>query len=147
MNLAAEEKTSGGRLERPVDLRSEAAVHFTIARAKDEPFEADLSLVSVTPSDSERLRVVLISDVTERVRATKKAHISERLESMGLMAGGIAHDFNNLLGVIINYSEFAYEGADGLPQVQQDINHIRTAAESAAELTAQLLALCRGEAD
>ncbi len=147
VNLAARQRTAGDKLERPVRLRNGLATHFTIKRAEGERFEADLSLVSVTPTDTGRLRLLLISDVTDRVRATKKAHTSERLESMGLMAGGIAHDFNNLLGVIINYSEFAHEGAEGLPQVQEDISHIRAAADSAADLTGRLLEFTRQEAD
>lgn len=147
VDLNSEENASGDNLTRPTRLRNGADSHFTIARTEGEPFEADLSLVSATPSDSERIRIILIADVTDRVRATQKAHTAERLQSMGLMAGGIAHDFNNLLGVIINYSEFALEGAKGLPQVQQDIRHIRTAAESAADLTGQLLAFTKQEVD
>lgn len=147
VDLLLKNESNSGFLKRPTRLRNGSDTHFTIARAHGEPFEADLSVVSATPSDSERILIILIADVTDRVRATEKAHTAERLQSMGLLAGGIAHDFNNLLGVIINYSEFALDGASGLPQVQQDIRHIRTAAESAADLTSQLLAFTTQEAD
>jgi len=75
-------------------------------------------------------------DITERKRNEEHLRQSQKLESIGLLAGGIAHDFNNLLTVIIGNADSALEEFPGSEQIQ----HVLTAAERAAELTRQLLA-------
>jgi len=89
--------------------------------------------------------VVVIRDVTEeREREAKSAH-KERLALIGQLAGGVAHDFNNLLMVILNYAGFV-EAAVSDPDVRNDVEQVRLAAQRAAELTRQLLAFSRREA-
>ncbi len=75
---------------------------------------------------------------------------SERLESLGRLVGGVAHDFNNLLNVITGYAELIGDDVaalagedDAVRSVLADIGEIRTAAERAARLTAQLLVFAR----
>ena len=75
---------------------------------------------------------------------------AQRLESLGQLAGGIAQDFNNLLAVILSYASFvsaelaAPSGPDSperLESVRRDLRQITLAAERAASLTCQPLAL------
>jgi PAS domain S-box-containing protein len=96
--------------------------------------------------------LALVSDVTERVVAEqaseqleKQLNRSQRLEGIGRLAGGIAHDFNNLLAVILNYAEFVVESTSDRPEVREDAEEIRKAAERAASLTQQLLVFSRRE--
>jgi len=91
-------------------------------------------------------------DMSARVRAeTERQAVQEvsaqaqRLQSLGQLAGGVAHDFNNLLSVISNYATFVSEETRDRPAVQEDIARIRTAADRAAQLTAQLLTFARRE--
>jgi len=75
---------------------------------------------------------------------------AQGLESLGQLAGEIAEDFNNLLAVILSYASFvsaelaAPSGPDSperLKSVRRDLGQIRLAAERAANLTCQPLAL------
>jgi PAS domain S-box-containing protein len=87
----------------------------------------------------------------ERREALQQA---QRLENLGQLAGGIAHDFNNLLAVILNYVTFVSEEMDAATEsdwagrwetARGDVTEIKQAAERAARLTQQLLALARRE--
>ncbi|MGE3957089.1 MAG: ATP-binding protein [Vicinamibacterales bacterium] len=95
-----------------------------------------------------RLHVLgLTSDVTERRRmeAERRAleqqvQQAQKLESLGILAGGIAHDFNNLLAIIMGNASYAGIVAAGNPAALAAIHEIDTAAQRAADLTAQMLA-------
>ncbi|MFN8028017.1 MAG: PAS domain S-box protein [Acidimicrobiia bacterium] len=108
--------------------------------------------------------VMFNTDITDEVRAEDErrrleAQIrrTERLESLGQLAGGLAHDFNNLLVVIANYAQFvdaavrreAERGApfdaDAAQAIADDLRQIGRAAETASELTRQLLVFGRRE--
>jgi DNA-binding NarL/FixJ family response regulator len=74
----------------------------------------------------------------------------QRMENLGQLAGEIAQDFNNLLAVILGYASFvsaelaAPSGPDSperLESVRRDLGQITLAAERAASLTCQPLAL------
>jgi DNA-binding NarL/FixJ family response regulator len=74
----------------------------------------------------------------------------QRMESLGQLAGEIAQDFNNLLAVILGYASFVSaelatpSGPDSpkrLESVRRDLGQITLAAERAASLTCQPLAL------
>jgi signal transduction histidine kinase len=78
-------------------------------------------------------------------RAEELRH-SQKMEVIGQLAGGIAHDFNNLLTVIGGYSEILLGRVDAGENGRKEIAAIGQAADSAAELTRQLLAFSRKEA-
>jgi two-component system cell cycle sensor histidine kinase/response regulator CckA len=88
-------------------------------------------------------RLVLATDVTERIRLEEQFRQGQRLESVGKLAGGVAHDFNNLLTVIIGYAEMLLVDADDCEGSKEAANQILLAGERAAELTRQLLAFSR----
>ena len=65
------------------------------------------------------------------------------MESIGLLAGGIAHDFNNVLVPILAYAELGSMSlAPGTP-ARDKFEKIYAAAERAAALTRQILAVSR----
>lgn len=79
---------------------------------------------------------------------------AQRLDSLGQLAGGIADDFNNLLAVILSYASFASaelaapsgpDWPERLESARRDLGQITLAAERAASLTRQLLALVHRE--
>lgn len=86
-------------------------------------------------------------DITERVLAEEerskmeeRVMISQRLESVGLLAGGIAHDFNNLLmGVLLEAGAAREELPEHSP-VAESLATIEISAKRMAELVNQLLA-------
>jgi two-component system, cell cycle sensor histidine kinase and response regulator CckA len=66
-------------------------------------------------------------------------------EALARRVGSIAHDFNNLLAVIVNCAALAYADLASDHPSRADIDAIRRAANEAAALTRQLLAIGRGE--
>lgn len=86
----------------------------------------------------------IMRDITDRKRLEEQLLRSQKMQAVGTLAGGIAHDFNNLLHVIQGYAELALlkEIRDGQPGHAQ-LQEIKRAAESAAELTRGLLTFSR----
>jgi two-component system, cell cycle sensor histidine kinase and response regulator CckA len=84
-----------------------------------------------------------LSKLQDRVRELEEQLLTaQRRDAVGRLVGGIAHDFNNLLTGILGCCEMlslADLTADQLADVQQ----IRAATLSGAELTRQLLAYGR----
>lgn len=68
---------------------------------------------------------------------------AQKLEALGRLAGGIAHDFNNLLTGILGFGEVLRLRTRNDEKAQQAADQVCSAAESAADLTAQLLAFSR----
>ncbi len=91
----------------------------------------------------EPARVVALRDLREKRELEERIRNAQKMEAVGRLAGGIAHDFNNLLTVILAGLDLFGRGVvEDSPQ-QRLLGPVREAAESAAELTKQLLTLAR----
>jgi PAS domain S-box-containing protein len=84
-----------------------------------------------------------IEDITERRNSQDQLLQAQKMEAVGRLAGGIAHDLNNLLTAIRADTEFLLGALHEGTQEYADAEHIRAAADRAAELTRQLLAYSR----
>jgi len=97
--------------------------------------------------------VLLLRDVSERknveellVEREAQLRQAQKMEALGLLAGGVAHDFNNLLTSILGFSNLAMGSIpEGHPALE-DVKEVISAAERAAKLTGQLLAVARKQA-
>jgi CheY-like chemotaxis protein len=69
------------------------------------------------------------------------------LEAIGRMVGGIAHDFNNLLTAIKGTAQLVLHDLAPDDPVRAELAVLENAADRAARLTKQLLALGRGARD
>jgi PAS domain S-box-containing protein len=76
----------------------------------------------------------------ERRRLELQIQHAQRLESLGILAGGIAHDFNNLLTAIMGHASFALSLLPPSVTAARSMEEVLSAAESAAQLTHQMLA-------
>jgi PAS domain S-box-containing protein len=96
------------------------------------------------------VRVVQITDVTERVQAQEALRKTEdqlrqaqKMDAIGRLAGGVAHDFNNVLTVVQSYAAMLEDALDSTDARHADATEIRRAAERGAGITRQLLTLSR----
>jgi PAS domain S-box-containing protein len=98
----------------------------------------------------DRYIVGTIRDISDRKRAEEeKAAVeaqfrqAQKMEAVGLLAGGIAHDFNNVLTTIVGYNYFIMDGLRTDHPLRAFSLEVKRAAEVAASLTRQLLAVTR----
>lgn len=87
-----------------------------------------------------------LRDVEERQarkRLEQQVQQLQRFEAIGRLAGGIAHDFNNALGVILGWSQLAYEELPEGSPTRRKLRMIGQQAQSSAGLSRQLLAFAR----
>ena len=62
--------------------------------------------------------ILLIEDITDRVRLEEQLQISEKMASIGLLAAGVAHEVNTPLTGISSFTQMLLEGAD--PERSED---------------------------
>jgi two-component system cell cycle sensor histidine kinase/response regulator CckA len=124
----------------------------TVARRRHRTKDGTIINVEVAANNfmqSDRdVRLVLVTDVTERDRVHQKLRKSEdqlqhaqKMDAIGRLAGGVAHDFNNVLTVIESYACMLEESFGSDDARREDVAEIRRASERAAGLTRQLLTL------
>jgi signal transduction histidine kinase len=97
-------------------------------------------------------RVVVLRDVTERLKLEEELQHLRRVESFGYLTASVAHDFNNLLTIIgcatavLTSEARAQEGAGAGEQVLALANEIQSATERATTMVRQLLSRMRRKA-
>ncbi len=70
----------------------------------------------------------------------------QTLEALGLLVGGVAHDFNNLLTAILGQAGLMLDAKEQDADARESLEEIVEAASQASNLTRQLLAFSRPQA-
>jgi signal transduction histidine kinase/CheY-like chemotaxis protein len=86
-----------------------------------------------------------LEEIKRREETQRQLVAAQRRDALALLAGGLAHDFNNLLTVV--YAAFEQAELEVRPsgRAAEALALGRSAAESTAALTRQLLAYSRGD--
>jgi signal transduction histidine kinase/CheY-like chemotaxis protein len=92
--------------------------------------------------------LVMVSDITARVRAENMVRQSQKMESIGHLTGGVAHDFNNLLQIISANLDLAAASGEARSNgvLGQRLQNAIGAVSRGSRLTGQLLAFARRQA-
>ena len=98
----------------------------------------------------EKIAFELSIAVTELQRKNKKLidtqaklKLSEKMESMGILAGGVAHDLNNILSATINYPELMLDKIPKDSPLRPYLIKTKQSGEKAAAIIQDLLTLAR----
>jgi PAS domain S-box-containing protein len=87
--------------------------------------------------------ILIIEDVTDRVRLEEQLQISEKMASIGVLAAGVAHEVNTPLTGISSFTQMLLEGADrGDPRTAL-LEKIERQTFRAAKIVNGLLTLSR----
>ena len=124
-------------------VRKEAMESFETVRLHKDGREIPVSITS-SPIENARGEVMgvssIVRDMTGRKALEKQLRLSQRLETLGLLAGGVAHDFNNLVAVIRGNADLLRLGGEGFgAEARECIEEISSATERASNLIRQLL--------
>mgnify|MGYP000938771824 CR=1 FL=1 len=87
--------------------------------------------------------ILLIENITERVRLEEQLQISDKMASIGLLAAGVAHEVNTPLTGISSYTQMLLEQADASDPRTQILEKIERQTFRAAKIVNGLLTLSR----
>ena len=87
--------------------------------------------------------ILLIEDITGRVRLEEQLQISEKMASIGLLAAGVAHEVNTPLTGISSFTQMLLDGADPADPKTALLEKIERQTFRAAKIVNGLLALSR----
>jgi signal transduction histidine kinase len=87
--------------------------------------------------------ILLLEDMTDRVRLEEQLQISEKMASLGLLAAGVAHEVNTPLTGISSFTQMLLEGADPLDPRTRLLEKIERQTFRAAKIVNGLLTLSR----
>ena len=91
--------------------------------------------------------LIVVEDVTARMRAENMVRQSHKMEAIGQLTGGVAHDFNNLLQIVSANLDLAASGeAKNDAVLAQRLENAMSAVSRGSRLTGQLLAFARRQA-
>ena len=116
--------------------------HLTMRSGKHVVVNA--SVAPLLGKDGARLgRLVLLDDITQRVRLEDQMVQTEKLTSLGLLAAGVAHEVNTPLAVISNYIQMLAKQIPADDPRQKTIDRIVKQTFRASEIVNNLLNFSR----
>jgi PAS domain S-box-containing protein len=86
---------------------------------------------------------IIIIDTTRSKQLEEQLRQALKMEALGNLAGGIAHDFNNILGIIMGFTELAFDDIPGHSLACSNLRQVLAAVNRAKEMVKQIMAFSR----
>jgi two-component system NtrC family sensor kinase len=91
-------------VSRAEEERISSLYKFRLHNRAGRHLVVNVSIAPLVGKSGERLgRLILVDDITQRMRLEEQIVQTEKLTSLGLLAAGVAHEVNTPLAVISNY--------------------------------------------
>ena len=113
---------------------------FSIPPKKD--LKLSISISPLIKNGNIEGAVIVLRDITERIKLLETNSRISKLEAINTLAGGIAHDFNNMLTSLYGYLDLAFNVAID-PRVKNYISKSIKTSERAKALASRLLTLSK----
>jgi two-component system, NtrC family, sensor kinase len=139
----------------PPDLAAEVGVRasvdhvsgiykFRLVTRNGNNLVINASIAPLVGKNGVRLgRLILLDDITQRVRLEEQMVQTEKLTSLGLLAAGVAHEVNTPLAVISNYIQMLAKQVPADDPRQKTIERIVKQTFRASEIVNNLLNFSR----
>ena len=139
----------------PSDLVAEIASHasdgnvsgiykYRLNARAGRTFVVNVSIAPLVGKNGARLgRLILVDDITQRMRLEEQMVQTEKLTSLGLLAAGVAHEVNTPLAVISNYIQMLAKQIPADDPRQKTIERIVKQTFRASEIVNNLLNFSR----
>ena len=117
---------------------------FRLRNAEDRPLILNLSVVPLIGKEDQVIgRLLIFTDLTERVNLEDQLMQAEKLSSIGLLAAGIAHEVNTPLAVITSNAQMMMRQMDPDDPRTKTLDKIIAQAFRASEIANNLLKFSR----
>ncbi len=140
-----EAPVAGGDLLRPREGSMRGGGNSRLISRCGDARSVEYSVAPILCAGGESAGTVLVlRDVTEKLRTEEELLKVKKLESVGILAGGIAHDFNNLLTAILGNIALARLAIPADHVACERLGEAEEASNRAAELATKLLTFSKG---
>ncbi|HXW14761.1 MAG TPA: ATP-binding protein [Terriglobia bacterium] len=117
---------------------------FRLRNAEDRPLILNLSVVPLIGKGDQVIgRLLIFTDLTERVNLEDQLMQAEKLSSIGLLAAGVAHEVNTPLAVITSNAQMLMRQLDPDDPRTKTLDKIIAQAFRASEIANNLLKFSR----